>query len=249
MILELAAIVDSDSANCNLLDDSDSSQIPRLSVQNEIDLAKCFQLVVGFGLLPNILPNIGIPIQKRSKWHNLFSSTTDITDEQVSIDIIFSIITILIHNVSSQKYSRLTVTVRALCEIEKGTSFGPKLAAKHLSDMLAALLQICHAPISKPTSDSQVLLWQRLHEERQEFIVLLDSILKRTYPPLLVQSLLLLQGPSPSHAKIIRVGQISIKINLVSMLKLLACLGRPTTSPEVADSSLCAFVDSAIDET
>lgn len=86
MILELAKIVDSDSANCNLSDDD--SQIPRLSVQNEIDLAKCFQLVVGFGLLPNIIPNIGIPIQKRSKWHNLFSSTTDITEEQVRFYIL-----------------------------------------------------------------------------------------------------------------------------------------------------------------
>ena len=91
MILELAKIIDSDSANCNLSDDSDNSQIPRLSVQNEIDVAKCFQLIVGFGLLPNILPNIGIPIQKRSKWHNLFSSTTDITDEQASINCVFRI--------------------------------------------------------------------------------------------------------------------------------------------------------------
>lgn len=97
------------------------------------------------------------------------------------------------------------MTLRALCDIEKNSSFGPKLATKHLSDMLAALFQICYAPISKPTSDFQVLLWQRLHEERQEFILLLDSILERTYPPLLVRSLLLLQGPSPSHAKIIRV--------------------------------------------
>ena len=97
------------------------------------------------------------------------------------------------------------MTVRALCEIEKSKSFGPKFATKHLPDLLAALLQICHAPISKPTSDSQVLLWQRLHEERQEFVIFLESILNRTYAPLLVQSLLLLQGPSPSHAKIIRV--------------------------------------------
>ena len=97
------------------------------------------------------------------------------------------------------------MTVRGLCEIEKSKSFGAKFATKHLADLLTALLQICHAPISKPTSDSQVLLWQRLHEERQEFILLLNSVLERTYPPLLVQSLLLLQGPSASHAKIIRV--------------------------------------------
>lgn len=104
------------------------------------------------------------------------------------------------------------MVVRGLCEIEKSQSFGPKFAAKHLADLLTALLQICHAPISKPTSDSQVLFWQRLHEERQEFVPLLNSIIERTYAPLLVQNLLLLQGPSASHAKIIRV--------IVSMLKL-----------------------------
>ena len=181
--------------------------MPHLSVQNELDVAKCFQLVVGFGLLPNLLPNIGIPIQKRSKWHHHFTDSASISNEQVK-EINLYILhhhNWLIFGLLLQKYSRLTVTIRSLCHLENGSTFGPKLASKHLSDILAGLLQICHAPISKPTSDSEVLLWQRLHEERQQFFILLDAILDRTYPPLLVQSLLLLQGPSPSHAKIIRV--------------------------------------------
>lgn len=77
--------------------------------------------------------------------------------------------------------------------------------------MLAALLQLCHAPISKPTSDSEVRLWQRLQQERQELFPLLNSLLDRAYPPVLVQSLLLLQGPSASHAKIIRVRKNALK--------------------------------------
>lgn len=183
-ILEVAKSMDLDAANCNKSTNHSDSSIPCLSVQHEIDIAKCFQLIVGFGLLPNLLPNIGIPIQRRSKYYNLFHQSPHLTDEQ--------------------KYSRLTVVVRGLCEIEKSQSFGPKFATKHLADLLTALLQICHAPISKPTSNSQVLLWQRLHEERQEFVPLLNSVIERTYPPLLVQNLLLLQGPSASHAKIIR---------------------------------------------
>ncbi|XP_057368356.1 transport and Golgi organization protein 6 homolog [Daphnia carinata] len=183
-ILEVAKAMDLDAANCNKSTIHSDSSVPCLSVQHEIDIAKCFQLIVGFGLLPNLLPNIGIPIQRRSKYYNLFHQSPHLTDEQ--------------------KYSRLTVVVRGLCEIEKSQSFGPKFATKHLADLLTALLQICHAPISKPTSDSQVLLWQRLHEERQEFVPLLNSVIERTYPPLLVQNLLLLQGPSASHAKIIR---------------------------------------------
>ena len=84
MTLEIAKLMDLDNTNCNTT--LSDSQVPRLSVQNEIDIAKCFQLVVGFGLLPNLIPNIGIPIQKRSKWHNLFSQSPDLTDEQVGIN-------------------------------------------------------------------------------------------------------------------------------------------------------------------
>jgi len=100
----------------------------------------------------------------------------------------------------------MTTTVRALCHLEHGKVSGPNLAVKHLEDILAALLQLCHASISKPTTNSEVLLWQRMQQERQqEFFPLLNSLLERTYPPLLVQSLLLLQGPSASQAKVIRV--------------------------------------------
>lgn len=84
MILEVAKLMDLDNTNCNVT--PEDSIIPRLSVQNEIDIAKCFQLIVGFGLLPNLIPNIGVPIQKRSKWPNLFSDSPGITDEQVRMN-------------------------------------------------------------------------------------------------------------------------------------------------------------------
>ena len=104
----------------------------------------------------------------------------------------------------------MTTTVRALCHLESSKEFGPNLAVKHLDDIMAALLQLCHASLSKPTTDSETLLWQRMQQERQqEFFPLLNSLLERTYPPLLVQSLLLLQGPSASQAKVIRVKNVS----------------------------------------
>jgi hypothetical protein len=103
----------------------------------------------------------------------------------------------------------MTTTVRALCHLERGKVSGPNLAVKHLEDILAALLQLCHASISKPTTNAEVLLWQRMQQERQQdFFPLLNSLLERTYPPLLVQSLLLLQGPSASQAKVIRVSKL-----------------------------------------
>ena len=92
-----------------------------------------------------------------------------------------------------------------ISKIEKNKRFGAQLVVKHLTDILAVFLQVCHAPLRKPTTDSENELWMRLQKERKEFIPDFYSVLARAYPPLLVQSLLLLQGPSRSHAKIIRV--------------------------------------------
>jgi len=89
-ILEVAKSIDLDNVNCNNSGNLNDPNLPRLSVQHEIDIAKCFQLIVGFGLLPNLLPNIGVPIQKRSTFFNLFHQPTDISDEQVIFLIMFN---------------------------------------------------------------------------------------------------------------------------------------------------------------
>lgn len=89
-ILEIAKSIDLDSVNCNNSGNLNDPNVPQLSVQHEIDIAKCFQLIVGFGLLPNLLPNIGVPIQKRSKFFNLFHHPIDISDEQVFLKIILT---------------------------------------------------------------------------------------------------------------------------------------------------------------
>ena len=83
--------------------------------------------------------------------------------------------------------------------------FGPQLIVKHLTDILAAFLQVCYAPLRKPKDDSEAILLKKLLDDRKYFIPIFKTFLERVYPPLLIQSLLLLQGPSPSHAKIIRV--------------------------------------------
>lgn len=88
MILEVVKSIDLDAANCNKSTNLNDSSIPCLSVQHEIDIAKCFQLIVGFGLLPSLLPNIGIPIQRRSKYYHFFHQSPHITDEQVLCKII-----------------------------------------------------------------------------------------------------------------------------------------------------------------
>jgi len=97
--------------------------------------------------------------------------------------------------------------------------FGPQLVVKHLTDILAAFFQICYAPLQKPTMDSEIQLWTRIQNERKEFILMLNVVISKAYPPLLVQSLLLLQGPSPSHAKIIRV-RLQHKVIILATVEL-----------------------------
>lgn len=84
MILQVAKEVDADNLNLN------GNCSPSLSVQNEKDITKCFQLVVAFGLLPYLLPRVGVPAQKRSKWNNLCSISANISDEQVMTVVIES---------------------------------------------------------------------------------------------------------------------------------------------------------------
>lgn len=85
MILQVARIIDADNTNCNNPSEESNTAniVPVLSVQQEREIAKCFQLVVAFGLLPNLLPNVGVPVQKRSKWPHLFLYSGNVTDEQV----------------------------------------------------------------------------------------------------------------------------------------------------------------------
>ncbi len=41
------------------------------------------------------------------------------------------------------------------------------------------LPQICHAPLKKPTTDAEQVLWNRLQLERQQSAVLLENLLQQ----------------------------------------------------------------------
>jgi len=82
MLLQVSKTIEVDNINLN------TNCSPKLSVQNEKDMAKCYQLVIAFGLLPYLLPRVGVPAQKRSKWNNLCSISANISDEQVSKSIV-----------------------------------------------------------------------------------------------------------------------------------------------------------------
>jgi len=82
MLLQVSKTIEVDNINLN------TNCSPKLSVQNEKDMTKCYQLVIAFGLLPYLLPRVGVPAQKRSKWNNLCSISANISDEQVSKSIV-----------------------------------------------------------------------------------------------------------------------------------------------------------------
>ena len=65
--------------------------VPILSIQQEKNISTCLQFIVALGILPNLLPNIGIPVRKRSKSYDLFAGGNSITDEQVKPDDSFCI--------------------------------------------------------------------------------------------------------------------------------------------------------------
>ena len=114
-----------------------------LSLQQQRNLSDLFQLIVALAVLPNLLANVGIPVQKRSKFFGLFKADQDLADEQVLGNIRLDCV--LFHSdssISAQKYSRLRVAVGVLCRVVGNPELSARLLLAHLSDMLAALLQV-----------------------------------------------------------------------------------------------------------
>ena len=95
-----------------------------LSVSDQKTIVACFQFVVSLGVCPNFLPGVGLPVEKRSGFGNLL---------QVKDDAI-------------RKEIHLHDCVKVMVACIDQPALGALVLSRHLGDILAGLLQICHAP-------------------------------------------------------------------------------------------------------
>lgn len=134
--LDLLVQIGHDVNEAEMMQPEEEKSIEVLSIQAQGDIQKCVEFIVGFGLLPYFLPNVGVPEKVRKRNRAAF-------DLFLASD---NILTPLI------KFHRLAQVVDGLLQISTShPSFASLIIPKHAADILAALLQICKSPISKPS--------------------------------------------------------------------------------------------------
>lgn len=215
-ILDKAATVPTSSQPHNPSKRSDAPPAPAscLGVLQQKSVQGLLQFVVALGINPNLLPGVGLALERR----------TASSAPECSVPL-----------VPWQKHRFLVSSVRALLVCIESPVLCSMVLHHHLVDVLAALLQLCHAPVRKISGDSESCksevdllsrrsameelnlslakcravappddthLIKEMLEDRQRLGIDLQHLLETTYQPLIVRELLLLlSNPSIPTSK------------------------------------------------
>ena len=103
-----------------------------MSVGQEQHVSSLIQLVFALGVVPSLLPGIGLPVEKRSKFYNLVVPKEP---QENSVE---------------KFHERIVNCTKNLVELAHVPSLNQIIVSKHLGDLLAALIQLSQAPLKKP---------------------------------------------------------------------------------------------------
>ncbi|CAG7824847.1 unnamed protein product [Allacma fusca] len=149
-----------------------------LSLQSQIQVQKCIEVVIGFGVLPYLLPGVGIP----SKLRHVPNSKIFTLEDEKSRDL--------------EKFHRLAHVTKTVFELSAHPSLHQLIFPKHTTDILGALLQLCKTPLKKPDLGNPLGLsleeYRQVEEERTKLNAFLEQILEFTPQGTLISALLLL---------------------------------------------------------
>jgi len=180
-----------------------------LSISQQKNIASLVELVLVLGILPNLIPGVGIPPGKRSQF---LQHVIEGLPEKSIIE----------------RYKQLVYTLESVLDLTKHRAFNTLVFSKHTADILAALVQISNAPLMKPTESETVSaeplveavvedeekfvmtseLHERLSNDQARFKLSLENIIIRNYQPTVIKQLLVLQGNAKDKK---RVGKASPK--------------------------------------
>ncbi|TRY61857.1 hypothetical protein TCAL_11238 [Tigriopus californicus] len=156
-----------------------------LSVQEQKDISTAMQLVIALGILPNLIPEVGLSIEKRSK----FIQTCLASQKDIHID---------------QKYWKLVSVAKGLLTLVEEPLLSEVILSKHLGDMLAMFIQLGYAPLKKPnppnvsTQPKEYVMtperFDQLTQDQAFFRTELNRILDKLYQPMVVKHLLVIQS-------------------------------------------------------
>lgn len=95
-----------------------------LSVNDQKTVLTCVQFVVSLGIYPNLLPGVGVPVEKRSGFFELIKGTGE----------------------NSRSDVHLFECLAVLLDCIKHPSLGTVILSRHLGDMLTGLIQVYYSP-------------------------------------------------------------------------------------------------------
>ena len=107
-----------------------------MSVGQEQHVSSLIQLVFALGVVPSLLPGIGLPVEKRSKFYNLVVPKEP---QENSVE---------------KLHERIVNCTKNIVELANVPSLNQIIVSKHLGDLLAALIQLSQAPLKKPIENT-----------------------------------------------------------------------------------------------
>lgn len=154
-----------------------------ISVKHQKLLRTCFQLVTTFGISVSLIPGVGISLSKRCTTAALLPSL-NITDEE--------------------KYEILQICTDFFTRSYKVPVLKNIIITFHLSDYLAALIQLSFAPFKKPGTYNNFTMTQdkydKLNQDKVKYVQIYEHLVDNCFQPILMKELLVLQSvvnPSP----------------------------------------------------
>lgn len=165
-----------------------------LSVSQQQNVSSIVQLAIALGMVPSLLPGVGLSVSKRSKFYEV------VAKKESTLSIL-------------EQHDRLVLCTRKLLDLTKDKTLSQIILTKNLGDVLASLIQLSSAPLKKPkedaveNSDNQDAEFVMTPEKYQELIKQQESfkedlmrVFDKVYPPLIVKYLLVLQSCGASQA-------------------------------------------------
>ncbi|XP_046961510.1 transport and Golgi organization protein 6 [Vanessa cardui] len=154
-----------------------------ISVKNQKLLRTCFHILISLGVSTCLIHGLGISLDKRC------ISAHSIPHIKLS---------------DEQKYDILVICTDFLQRSYNVPVLKNIIITFHLSDYLAALIQLAFAPLKKPGVYPQFTMTQdmydKLNSDRQKYIKLYDYLVSNCFQPMLMKELLVLQSvadPAP----------------------------------------------------
>ncbi|XP_039280530.1 transport and Golgi organization protein 6 homolog [Nilaparvata lugens] len=142
-----------------------------LSISQQKSVRLCLELVVTLGLLPNLLPGVGMSIEHRSSHAQKIFIEIAENEEPAS---------------NEEKFERVVVVTKSLWILIEEETLNGLILPRYMVDLLAALCQLVFAPFKNPTPELMAIV--------AAFKNNLDHVIANSHKPVIISELMLIQG-------------------------------------------------------